>query len=180
MSSTGPGSKSMAEFSDGLAAWEGQHIRHKELQANQFDPHHLQSVSIHPFAIDTVDSRLPPAPRTGWLQITFLHDWPSPCCQWTLRKTHKYNILLCFAFVDYEKAFGSIKFKPIFHVLKNHGVNKAYLNIIKHQYCKAMSVICLHTNSEKFRFQRGVRQGDNISHRHFTLSLQDAIIGNFN
>ena len=40
-------------------------------------------------------------------------------------KVHIYNIPLCFVFVDYEKAFDSIEFKPIFHALKNHGVNKA-------------------------------------------------------
>ena len=39
-----PSSKSMSECSDDLAAHEGQHIRHKELQANQFAPHHLHSL----------------------------------------------------------------------------------------------------------------------------------------
>ena len=39
-------------------------------------------------------------------------------------KGHEYNIPLCFAFVDYERAFDSIKFGPIFHALKNHGVDK--------------------------------------------------------
>ena len=56
-----PSSKSMAECSNDLAAQEGQHIRHKELQANQFVPPHLQSVFKHPLAMDTTDSRLPPA-----------------------------------------------------------------------------------------------------------------------
>ena len=53
MPSTLPSSKSMAECSNGLAAQEGQHIRHKELQANQFAPHHLQIVFTHPLAMDT-------------------------------------------------------------------------------------------------------------------------------
>ena len=79
--------------------------------------------------------------------------------------------------MDYEKAFNSIKFEPIFHTLKNHGVDKAYLDIIMHLYHEATSVIYLHTESKKFRLQRGVRQGDNISPRLFTSCLQDAIIG---
>ena len=33
----------MAECSDGSAAQEGKHIRHKELQSNWFAPNHLQS-----------------------------------------------------------------------------------------------------------------------------------------
>ena len=96
------------------------------------------------------------------------------------RKAHEYNIPLCFEFVDYEKAFNSIEFEPIFDAVKNHGVDKAYLNIIKHLYHETTSVIYLHTDSKKFRLQRGVRQGDNISPRLFTSCLQDAIIGKIN
>ena len=73
--------------------------------------------------------------------------------------------------MDYEKAFNSIEFEPIFHAPKKHGVNKAYLDIIKHMYCKATYVICLHTDSEKFRLQRGVKQSDNIPPRLFTSCL---------
>ena len=47
-------------------------------------------------------------------------------------KAQEYNIPLCFAFVDYDKAFDSIEFKPIFQALENHGVDKAYVDIIKH------------------------------------------------
>ena len=72
-------------------------------------------------------------------------------------KAHEYDIPLCFPFVDYEKAFDSIEFEPIFPALKNHGVGKAYLDIIKYLYHEATSVICLHTDSTKFRLQRGLR-----------------------
>ena len=64
----------MVECSDGFAAQEGKHIRHKEIQANQLAPHHLQSVFTHPLAMDTMDSRFPPALRTGWFQIRLLKD----------------------------------------------------------------------------------------------------------
>ena len=113
--------------------------------------------------------------RAGFSTIDHLH-----VINQLQEKAHEYNIPLCFAFVDYEKAFDSIEFEPIFHALKNHGVDKAYLDIIKHLYHEATSVICLHTDSKKFRLQRGVRQGDNISPRLFTSCLQDAIIGKIN
>ena len=34
-------------------------------------------------------------------------------------KGNEYNMPLCFAFVDYEKAFDSIKFEQLFEGLKN-------------------------------------------------------------
>ena len=110
--------------------------------------------------------------RAGFSTIDHLH-----VINQLQEKAREYNIPLCFAFVDHEKAFDSIEFEPIFHALKNHGVDKAYLDIIKHLYHEATSVIHLHTDSKKYRLQRGVRQGDNISPRLFTSCLQDAIIG---
>ena len=74
-----------------------------------------------------------------------------------------------------------LKWQLVFeYVLKDHGVDKAYLDIIKHLYHETTSVICLHTDSKKFRLQQGVRQGDNISPRLFTSCLQDVITGKIN
>ena len=84
--------------------------------------------------------------RAGFSTIDHLH-----VINQLQEKAHDYNIPLCFAFVDYEKTFDSIEFQPIFHALKNHGVDKAYLDIIKHLYHETTSVICLHTDSKKFR-----------------------------
>ena len=125
--------------------------------------------------MDTADSREQAGFRAGFSTIDHLH-----VINQLQEKAHEYNIPLCFAFVDYEKAFNIIEFEPIFHAFKNHGVDKAYLDIIKHLYHEATSVICLHTDIKKFRLQSGVRQGDNISPRLFTSSLQDAIIGKIN
>ena len=96
--------------------------------------------------------------RAGFSMIDHLH-----VINQLQEKAHEYNIPLCFVFVDYEKGFDSIEFESIFHALKNHGVDKAYLNVIKHLYHEATSVTHLHTDSKKFRLQRGVRQGDNFS-----------------
>ena len=46
-------------------------------------------------------------------------------------KANKYKIPLCFAFVDYEKAFDSIKFTPLFTALANQGVDPAYITILR-------------------------------------------------
>ena len=109
----------------------------------------LQTLDFH-------QSREQAGLRAGFSTVDHLH-----VIRQLQEKAHEYNISLYFAFVDYEKAFDSIEFEPIFHALKNHGVDKAYLDIVKHLYHEAISVIHLHTDSKKFRLQRGVQQGDN-------------------
>ena len=83
----------------------------------------------------------------------------------------------CFAFVDYEKAFDSIEFEPLFEGLKNQGVDEAYLNILRNLYT---SVLRFHKDSEKFNLGRGARQGDNISSKLFTSFLQHASLNKIN
>ena len=87
---------------------------------------------------------------------------------------------LCFAFVDYEKAFGSVKFEPLFEGLKNQGVDEAYLNILRNLYSEASTVLRLHKDSGKFKLGRGARKGDNIFPKLFMSYLQHAIINTIN
>ena len=44
--------------------------------------------------------------------------------------------------------------------------------MIKHIYENATSCIELHENAEKFKIGRGVRQGDTISPKLFTVALE--------
>ena len=95
-------------------------------------------------------------------------------------KANEYNMPLCFAFVDYEKAFDNIEFEPLFEGLKHQCVDEAYLNILRNLYSEATSVLRLHKDSEKFKLGRGARQGDNISPKLFTSCLKHAIISKIN
>ena len=63
-------------------------------------------------------------------------------------KANEYQILLCFAFIDYEKAFDSMEFEPLFEELKNQSVDKAYLNNLQNIYSEATSVLRFHKDSE--------------------------------
>ena len=83
---------------------------------------------------------------------------------------------ICLAFVDYEKAFDSIEFEPLFKALEHQGVNPTYIAIIRDIYNGATSTLKLHKDSEKIQLERGARQGDNISPKLFTACLQHNII----
>ena len=95
-------------------------------------------------------------------------------------KADEYKTPLCFAFVDYEKAFDSIEFNPLFESLENQGVEAAYKTLLPDLYNGATSTMKVHRDSDKSKLQRGVRQGDNISHKPFTACLEDAIINKIN
>ena len=45
-------------------------------------------------------------------------------------KADEYKIPLCFAFVDYEEAFDSIEFNPLFESLENQEVEAAYITLL--------------------------------------------------
>ena len=91
-------------------------------------------------------------------------------------KASKYKISLCFAFVDYEKAFDSLEFTPLFTALANQGVDPAYITILRDLYNGATSTLKFHKDSNKISLERGARQSDNISPKLFIACLQDAII----
>jgi len=95
-------------------------------------------------------------------------------------KAKEYSIPLCFAFVDYEKAFDSIEYTPMFKALENQGVDEGYINIIRDLYKGATSTLKLHKDSDDIKLERGARQGDNISPKLFTACLQDTILNQIN
>ena len=64
-------------------------------------------------------------------------------------KANKYKIPLCFAFVDYEKAFDSIEFTPLFTALANQGVDPTYITILWDLYNGATSTLKLHKKATK-------------------------------
>ena len=57
-------------------------------------------------------------------------------------KANEYKVPL--AFVDYEKAFDSIEFTPLFTARANQGVDPAYITILRDLYNGATSTLKLH------------------------------------
>jgi len=90
-----------------------------------------------------------------------------------IEKTNEYEIPICLAFVDYEKAFDSVEHLEIMNSVKNHGVNKQYITLLTNIYNNGTASIRLDTISQKFPLQRGVRQGDIISPKLFNAGLEE-------
>jgi len=90
-----------------------------------------------------------------------------------IEKTSEYNIPLCLAFVDYQKAFDSVETKSVIQALRNQGVEQTYINILEYIYRNATAFIRLHNDSDIFHLQKGVRQGDPISAKLFTACLEE-------
>ena len=87
-------------------------------------------------------------------------------------KCREYNIPLCVAFVDYEKAFDSVQTQAILISLQEKGIDDVYIEILKDIYTDSSVTVYLHKEGEKIRIKRGVRQGDTISPKIFTAALE--------
>lgn len=90
-------------------------------------------------------------------------------------KAVEYNIPLHLAFVDYQKAFDSIEIWAILAAMDNARIDSRYSKLIQHIYANATLRIKIEDDmeTEKIPIERGVRQGDTISSKLFTLALED-------
>ena len=78
-------------------------------------------------------------------------------------KCREYNIPLCVAFVDYEKAFDSVQTQAILASLQEQGIEDVDIEILKDIYTDNSVTVHLHKESEKIRIKRGVRQGNHLA-----------------
>ena len=104
----------------------------------------------------------------GYSTIDYLHAVTQ-----ALKKTNEYQIPLHMAFIDYEKALDSIQHKAIFTALKQHGVQKKYINVLKETYRGGTAQIRTESLSEKINILKGVRQGDTLSPILFTSAVEE-------
>jgi hypothetical protein len=86
---------------------------------------------------------------------------------------NEYQQPLFMAFVDYEKAFDSIKHESVFQALTKHGVPTKLKNILKETYQDGTAQIRTELLSEKIKIQKGVRQGDTLSPVLFTAAVEE-------
>ena len=79
----------------------------------------------------------------------------------------------CIAFVDCRKAFDSVEVPAILEAIESQGDEQIYINTLKHIYQNTFVFIHLHKESDIFKLERSVRQGDCISPKLFFACIEN-------
>ena len=90
-----------------------------------------------------------------------------------ISRTKEYAQPLAIAFIDYEKAFDSVYPEAVIDALYQQGIDPAYIATLTNIYREAQAVVNLHEVSPEFSTTKGVRQGDSISPKLFTATLEN-------
>ncbi|KAE9417641.1 hypothetical protein Angca_002389, partial [Angiostrongylus cantonensis] len=89
--------------------------------------------------------------------------------------SQEYKRLLYLTFIDLEKAFDSIEIEAVMEALGSQGVPTQYIKILRELYRNFTTKISPFYNDINVDIKRGVRQGDTISLKLFTATLQNVM-----
>ncbi|KAE9414817.1 hypothetical protein Angca_004552, partial [Angiostrongylus cantonensis] len=89
--------------------------------------------------------------------------------------SREYKRPLCLTFIDLEKAFDSIEIEAVMDSLGSQGFPTQYIKILRELYNNFTTKISPFYNDINVDVKRGVRQGDTISPKLFTATLQNVM-----
>jgi sorting nexin-29 len=87
-----------------------------------------------------------------------------------------YNETIYQLFIDFKKAFDSIRREVLYNILIEFGVPTKLVRLIKMCLNETYIKVCVHKHSsESFPIQNGLKQGDDLSPLLFNFALEHAI-----
>ncbi|KAE9416392.1 hypothetical protein Angca_007532, partial [Angiostrongylus cantonensis] len=89
--------------------------------------------------------------------------------------SQEYKRPLCLTFIDLEKAFDSIEIEAVMEALDSQGFPTQYTKILRELYNNFTTKISPFYNDINVDVKTGVSQGDTISPKLFTATLQNVM-----
>ncbi|KAK6766772.1 hypothetical protein RB195_026194 [Necator americanus] len=108
--------------------------------------------------------------RKGFSTIDHIHTVSR-----LIEVSREYKMPLCLTFIDLKKAFDSVETEAVVEALDNQGVPTQYIKVLRELYSNFTTGISPFYKNIIIDVKRGVRQGDTISPKIFTATLENAM-----
>ncbi|KAK6743518.1 hypothetical protein RB195_010656 [Necator americanus] len=108
--------------------------------------------------------------RKGFSTIDHIHTVSK-----LIEVSREYRMPLCLTFIDLKKAFDSVETEAVVEALDNQGVPTQYIKVLRELYSNFTTGISPFYKNIIIDVKRGIRQGDIISPKIFTVTLENAM-----
>ncbi|KAK6750712.1 hypothetical protein RB195_002593 [Necator americanus] len=108
--------------------------------------------------------------RKGFSTIDHIHTVSK-----LIEVSREYKMPLCLTFIDLKKAFDSVQTEAVVEALDNQGVPTQYIKVLRELYSNFTTIISPFYKNIIIDVKRAVRQGDTISPKIFTATLENAM-----
>ncbi|KAK6728261.1 hypothetical protein RB195_005727 [Necator americanus] len=108
--------------------------------------------------------------RKGFSAIGHIHTVSK-----IIEVSREYKMPLCLTFIDLKKPFDSVETEAVVEALDNQDVPTQYIKVLRELYSKITTGISPFYKNIIIDVKRGVRQGDTISPKIFTATLENAM-----